>query len=194
MLRCDSNSKSLCLVCPITKCFYFSLNQQANGDYILSVYDLTLAIIRSANRNEFYRNNQFFAYIIVYSFVYLNLSIPFVKFIWQRNTIHVDSVFWISCFFISSTIVNFFFGAIVYFLLYVAIVDVIRQFTMVSQLHCMLRLTDLMMHAELSLGVAGVTDKCERECCEMCCVNLQESKFVCYFVRQLVAWFVTRPA
>lgn len=135
------------------------LKKQPNGNYHVSVFDVTQAIIRHAASPIDQRRKRFIAFSIIYVFVVLNLAIPFIC-LWQDlNNNHVDNWYLMATFYITSTLLNWRFGFLVYILLYIAIVDVVRQHHMVSQLHCMLRLTDLMMHAELSLGVERTTQK-----------------------------------
>jgi hypothetical protein len=130
---------------------------QPNGDYTLSVYDMALAIIRRSNQTDFYGDNNYRVKVVVYTFATLSVLIPLGKFVTHRHA--MDDPLLMTIYFISSNIIIFQYACITFFLLYIAIVDVLRQYCMVCQLHCMLRLTDLMMHVQLTVGVHTLTEQ-----------------------------------
>lgn len=116
------------------------------GNYALSVYDLCLAIVRKANQ-EGTIDVDMPIFVVVSVFIILVLT-PVV------SRIHEVQNPYMVCVYLFCVInINFTFGYLYFYLLHAAMVDAIRQYTMVSTLHCMIRLTELMMDANLTFGM-----------------------------------------
>lgn len=117
------------------------------GELGISVFDLCAAVIRRSNRNEEVTDlvgmilNVFIVMMIVV------LYIPVFRFPTQ-----VQNPYVVALFLLSASQVFWVYGRVFFFFLFVAIVDVARFRKMTKILHCMIRLTDLMMHTTLSLG------------------------------------------
>lgn len=87
-----------------------------NGNYVISVYDFVLAIIRKSDRANF---GQAAAQYVIYGFSLLNFLIPIIKLLIDNMSSRRSK--WLYLFMFTSSIINLSFGFIVYNLLYVAI-------------------------------------------------------------------------
>jgi hypothetical protein len=120
-----------------------------DGNFRLSVYDLCEGLVQKALK--FGDDRNFFVINTIKLFTLINLLIPLVLicYFFDPSTEPL-TIFYMAVFYVSSTMVNYVFAEIFYKLLYIAMVDVYRQLSMMSDLNCMIRLTDIMLYAELS--------------------------------------------
>jgi hypothetical protein len=133
------------------------LRRMPDGSYRLSVYDLCegLLMASAVDNNE----QRVFTSKAILVFNMLNLLIPIIVLACSVNSnISVFNACMMALFCIGSSILNFVYARTFYVLLYIAIIDANRQCKMVCQLNCMIRLTDVMLHANLtSLETSKVT-------------------------------------
>ncbi|RYH20258.1 hypothetical protein EON65_24040, partial [archaeon] len=117
------------------------------GHYALSVYDLCLAIIRGSQKME---NYVYIEGIFVYCVVVLLIMMSIIPICIHHH--RLDNPCLLVAFLFVAYYPTYIYGRAYFFLIYVAICDALRQLNMVRMLHCMLRLTELMMQANMSFG------------------------------------------
>ena len=133
------------------------LRQNCDGAYRLCVYDLCEGIAMKAMKADGIRAANTSYVITIFNLI--NLVIPLITICFFYNSNYSTwKVFWMVIFYISSSIINYVYAQTFYALLYIAIVDVYRQLSMMRDLNCMIRLTDIMLYAELSIA-RGVTEE-----------------------------------
>eukprot|EP01031_Cornospumella_fuschlensis_P030357 gene30357-36681_t len=120
------------------------------GHYALSVYDLCLAIIRGSQKMQDYGYIQT---LFVYTVVILLITMSVLPLVIKHP--RLDNPYLLVLFLTVAYYPTYVYGRAYFFLIYVAILDALRQLNMVRTLHCMLRLTELMMQANVSLGGGG---------------------------------------
>jgi hypothetical protein len=138
------------------------LRRRADGSYALSVYDFCEGLLLHSTKADV--GKEIFGWVSTL-FNYINLAIPFLLMLYYRNeaTDHDAIVqFWMVVFYLWSTLLNFFYFNIFFVLLYVAVVDVLRQKSMFNDLNSMIRLTDIMVTAELSTGAKAISTEEKR--------------------------------
>jgi low affinity Fe/Cu permease len=120
-----------------------------DGNFCLSVYDLCEGLVQKSmkygdQKNAFVGNT-------INTFAIMNLMIPIVMICYFfEPPADIMMTLNMITFYMSSTMVNYVYACTFYGLLYIAIVDVFRQLSMMSDLNSMIRLTDIMLYAELS--------------------------------------------
>jgi hypothetical protein len=126
------------------------LRRMPDGNYRLSVYDLCEGLVQKASKHGDERNVYVFWTINVFNTA--NLLIPLILICYQFDFSYSPlKIFWLVTFYLSSTVMNYVYARTFYGLLYIAIVDVYRQLSTMSDLNCMMRLTDIMVYSELSM-------------------------------------------
>lgn len=117
------------------------------GNYAISVYDICLAIIRGSQKVDAITPSVMrFIQLVVMSVV----LIGFVPIMVDAGKLRSP---WLSALFLwACAYVTWVYGKIFFTLLYIATFDAMRQAQMVGMLHCMIRLTELSMHANLTMA------------------------------------------
>lgn len=117
------------------------------GDYAVSVYDLALAVIRHCN------NYEKFAYYASKICNIISLVMIIVSFIpIMKHATEFKSPVLVAFYMISSTILNWVFGSLVFLFLSLVLFDAARLKHMVEIMHCMVRSSDVMLGLSLSLN------------------------------------------
>jgi hypothetical protein len=122
-----------------------------NGDYGISVFDVCLAIIRRSN------NYQSESYIVVAVTV---LALALILIMVIPVVVHYDEVenpIAVAFYIVTATRIFWVYGRLFFGFLYVALIDVGRFCDMVKTLHCMIRLSDIMMHNSVTVAEEKVT-------------------------------------
>lgn len=136
------------------------LVRMPDGNYRLSVYDLCEGLVLKAWK--FGNERSPVAQWSIQIFNTANLVLPLILiFCYFDPSYDPVKIFWMMVFYISSTVINYAYAQTFYGLLYIAIVDVYRQLSMMRDLNCMMRLTDLMVHSELTVhrGISEVEEE-----------------------------------
>jgi hypothetical protein len=138
------------------------LQLQPDGNYALSVYDFCEALAGKSIRTK--PETELWSGRFTDFFNILNLSIPLILMACKYDSARDSSggKAWLAFFYISSTMLNFFYAKLFYILLNIAVVDVFRQWTIMSDLNTMIRMTDLSLYAELSSSHRLVTKEQQR--------------------------------
>jgi hypothetical protein len=138
------------------------LRLQADGSYALSVYDFCEALVQKSVRAK--PETELWSGRVTDFFNLLNLSIPLILMgcYYDTSADHSGQKAWLAFFYISSTMLNFFYAKLFFILLNIAVVDVFRQWTIISDLNTMIRMTDLSLYAELSSSHKLVTREQQR--------------------------------
>jgi len=132
------------------------LVRNADGSYSLSVYDLCEGLIMRVSKH--FCETEIVNGKTIMLFNTANLLIPLVLMCYHYDpTVSAFTTICIVLFYISCTCINYVYARTFYGLLYIAIVDVYRQLAMMSDLNCMIRLTDLMLHTEMSSSMNEVS-------------------------------------
>ena len=132
------------------------LQMMSDGSYRLSVYDLCEGLIMKASKNLSETNTNNSTVILVFNVANMLIPIVLICVYFDPNM----SVFTLVCmalFYITSSAINYVYARTFFGLLYIAIVDVYRERAIMQDLNCMIRLTDLMLHTELSSSAGDVT-------------------------------------
>jgi hypothetical protein len=133
------------------------LRRRADGSYALSVYDFCEGLLLHSTKADV--GKEIFGWVSEL-FNWINLAIPFLLMLYYRDEATDRDIvvqFWMVVFYIWSTLLNLFYAKIFFVLLYVAVVDVLRQKSMFNDLNNMIRLTDIMVTAELSTGAKSIS-------------------------------------
>jgi hypothetical protein len=142
------------------------LRRRADGSYALSVYDFCEGLLLHSTKKC--GNSDVFGWASEV-FSWINLMIPYLLMMYYPNDTKDSSnavQFWMVLFYFCSTAINILYAKLFYVLLYIAVVDVFRQKSMFNDLNSMIRLTDIMVTAELSTGAKAISAE-ERRNCEM---------------------------
>jgi hypothetical protein len=127
----------------------------ANGDYGVSVFDVCIAIIRRANKVDSHSSTVTTAVNVTTVLLVLIIVLPAVL---QHQRIERPVL--VSFYLLFAGRLVWIFGRIFFGFMYLAFLDVGRYCTMVKTLHCMIRLTDVMMHTSISLASSTTTTVC----------------------------------
>ena len=135
------------------------LRPQKDGGYALSVYDFCEALLLHSTKMR--AQTDTYCVRITTFFNWLNLSIPFIFLTYYspKEDLGASAEAYMFFFYLSSTILNLCYAQLFYFLLYISVVDVIRQKSVFSNLNNMIRISDIMLQAELSSCTNKVTAK-----------------------------------
>jgi len=135
------------------------LRIQSDGSYALSVYDYCEALLMHATKQRAETDTSCLRLITFFNWV--NLTIPFVFMLCYapKENVSTTTAAWMFFFYLSSTIINFMYAALFYLLLYISIVDVMRQKSVYNDLNNMIRISDIMLQAELSGNHKKVTQE-----------------------------------
>jgi len=125
--------------------------EQEKG-YCISVYDIVLAVIRRANATADPHISH--AYLFGTTVTILVILVSYFPLYYQRSTNEATLII----FYLSSTMISITFGPLFYFILYTSIFEVKRLLRIYYMLHCMIRLTDLMMGTSLSIRKNEVSE------------------------------------
>ena len=131
----SSTGSSKVLVAP-------QLKQQTDGSYLVSVYDVTVAIVRLAGSERFSLLSQSNHDRLILLFTLCLMLIPFLSLAAAQHSLSFYSP-WFYCFLLSSSFLIWTYSIVYFRLFFVIIFDVRRQETMNALLGAMIRLTDL---------------------------------------------------
>lgn len=124
-----------------------------SGDYAISVYDIAVAVIRYCNTTHEFK------LISLRLTRLIALTIIVVSYIPLMNSRdHVESPALVALYMLSSTIINWSFGRLIFLFLSLVLFDVTRLLKMVKIVHCMIRITDVSMGTSVSLN-GNVSEK-----------------------------------
>lgn len=122
------------------------------GNYAISVYDMCLAIIRGAQKADIVTPIVMRCVQVIVLAIILIAFVPVMVSCRRLRSPALAAVFLWTC-----AYVTWVYGKVFFQLLYIATFDAVRQHKMVGMLHCMIRLTELSMHANLTMA-AQVTN------------------------------------
>ena len=128
-----------------------------NGDYGISVFDMCLALIRRSNNSAILIEYTKIAVSITVFILIVIMVVPVIV-----NYKQIENPYAISIYLFTATIMFITYGRIFFAFLYVALLDVGRFCNMVKTLHCMIRLTDIMMHGSVTIAQEEITS-CNHE-------------------------------
>lgn len=128
-----------------------------SGELGISVFDMCAAIIRRSNGSV---EVAYYIQLLLNVLIVVMIIVLYVPVFMQP--LQVQQKMLVATYLMAATQVFWVYGRIFFFFLFVAIVDVSRFNKMVSILHCMIRLTDLMMHNNLTIG-SSVVDTCSEK-------------------------------
>lgn len=126
-----------------------------SGDYAISVYDIAVAVIRYCNTYQTFIPT---AFLICQSIALLIIAVSFIPIF--TNGERFDCVGLVSVYMISSSIIIWVYGRLMFLFLSFVLFDVMRLKHMVKIVHCMIRITDVMMGISVSLK-GDVSEKSE---------------------------------
>jgi hypothetical protein len=126
-----------------------------SGDYAISVYDIAVAVVRYCNTYQSFIPK---AFLICQAIAALIIAISYIPIF--TNTERFDSVGLVSLYMISSTIIIWVYARLMFLFLSFVLFDVMRLNHMVKIVHCMIRITDVMMGISVSLK-GDVSEKSE---------------------------------
>eukprot|EP01033_Poteriospumella_lacustris_P007519 gene7519-5405_t len=126
-----------------------------SGDYAISVYDIAVAVVRYCNTYQTFIPT---AFLICQGIAALIVAISFIPIFTSGEMF--DSVGLVSLYMISSTIINWVYTRLSFLFLSFVLFDVMRLNHMVKIVHCMIRITDVMMGISVSLK-GDVSEKSE---------------------------------
>jgi hypothetical protein len=117
---------------------------------------LVLALVLRAGDGGYSIWIEVFCFVLVIGMVIISYVPLFIN--WNEMEDHTLAI----VFQIFATIVNLQFGYLFFSLLYIGVIDVMRQRKMLKILHCMIRSTDLMMQTNMTVFTVGseLTSKC----------------------------------
>ncbi len=136
------------------------LKKLPDGSYAISVYDVLLAVLRKCTADKVDPMVPYVQYLVIFIAVII-IIISYVP-VFQKWD-EVDSIPLMIVFLIASTQVNWLCGRVFYFILYTAIVDVKRMLRVFRTLHYMIRLSDLMMDASISILRSQHVSYCDEQ-------------------------------
>jgi hypothetical protein len=129
--------------------------------YVLSVYDYCEALLKHSFSDESNVAIQTFMQRLMVFFSLVNAAIPFAVLCYNYKAPSNPSTnAWLFFFYLSSTFLNLAYTWLFYTLLFIAVTDALRQKCIVSNMHNMIRLTDIMLDAEVGgSGSGAVTEE-----------------------------------
>ena len=115
----------------------------ADGSYTLSVYDLSMAILKKTDTSSSQRVKW-----LIYVFVCMMIVVPWINLFRTANQFTHRSMYlfvFLGCNMVTLGV----YGMVVFMLLYVSVWDVSRQWHMVRYLHRLIRISDLTLDSDL---------------------------------------------
>lgn len=123
-----------------------------NGDYGISVFDVCLAIIRRSNNID---ATMYYVEVAVNILTLMLVLLMILPALIHAN--EVENSVAVALYFCAAAKIFWTYGRLFFGFLYVALIDVGRFCSMTKTLHCMIRLTDIMMHNSVTIAQEKIT-------------------------------------